>query len=261
MLEKAEAQLFRSLRMPNGTYKTTAWRRLEPLDNLTVSLVQASEPVQLLDVGASSAVTTAELVTLLRSRFERVTAVAADLFMHAEIVRVPFGGEVLLHRASRSAVEASWGPIKIVDDALTLARPLSILRKLFMKLITAAVGLARAVGIPLETRPLNLVSRKASDESIYFVECDIFQQRNDWSERFLIVRAANILNKGYFSDDLLKTGIAHLASYVAPGGLLVLARCIGEEIHATVFRKDGTRLLVEARLGDGSEVEEFAAAP
>jgi hypothetical protein len=94
---------------------------------------------------------------------------------------------------------------------------------------------------------------------IEFVEDDI-QQNEGPRGGFHVVRAANILNKGYFSDEALLGMIANLRARLQAGGLLAVCRTTNDGINlATVFRLVETgRLDIVARLGAGSEVESLA---
>ena len=97
-----------------------------------------------------------------------------------------------------------------------------------------------------------------SSRAILSTEASVFDPEPGWLGRFWLVRAANILNKEYFSADRLEAGVRNAMSYVCAGGYLLLNRTADP-----LPRNDGTllqRLPDETwvpikRFGNGSEVE------
>src|ERR1035438_4568778 len=57
-----EAQFFQRVLLPNGTFKTTASRRLDDLNDFLLPYLRqlADRPLRIMDVGASSGVSTVE---------------------------------------------------------------------------------------------------------------------------------------------------------------------------------------------------------
>jgi polysaccharide pyruvyl transferase WcaK-like protein len=76
-----------------------------------------------------------------------------------------------------------------------------------------------------------------------------------------VLRAANILNRGYFDERVLRAMLANLRERLRDGGLLVICRTSthGDVNNGTLFRLDPERRLCPlARLNAGSEIETLA---
>jgi hypothetical protein len=114
----------------------------------------------------------------------------------------------------------------------------------------------------MPTRRVDLVSpavRACSALSV--VHDNIFERRPELRARFHALRAANILNRGYFDDEQLRVGIRTLQERLRPGGLLILCRTYDDGTnHGSVLQLAGARWIVAARIGDGSEIEDLLAA-
>jgi hypothetical protein len=100
-------------------------------------------------------------------------------------------------------------------------------------------------------------SRALHNRNIRLVENDIFEPTPEFAGSFDFVRAANILNRGYFSPERLKAAIANIHFYCrGPGALFLVLRSSGSGHDGTLFEvgQDG-RFVVRSRFGEGSEVE------
>ena len=79
-----------------------------------------------------------------------------------------------------------------------------------------------------------------------------------------VCRAANVLNRAYFADDVIETMARNLLDRVAPGGLLAVCRTCDDGGHhvnrATLVRRVEGSLEIVARLNGGSEVEDLVLA-
>jgi chemotaxis methyl-accepting protein methylase len=94
---------------------------------------------------------------------------------------------------------------------------------------------------------------------IEVVEDDILVNRA-YRECFDVVRAANILNRGYFDEGTLIAMLLNLRNRLRKGGLLVVCRTNDRNVNngsILVLGEDG-RLGRLARLNEGSEVEDLA---
>jgi hypothetical protein len=103
-------------------------------------------------------------------------------------------------------------------------------------------------------------SRVRECPAIELVEDDIFVARPELRGRFHAVRAANILNEGYFDDAQLCAAVAALRERLRPGGLLVVCRTHEDgSNHGSFFRADREGWTVVERIGGGSEIERLIA--
>lgn len=258
----AETLFFRHLRMPNGTYKTTYPNRMPDVDAAVADAIAAAPPgpgmrVQVLDVGVSSGVTTIELADALAARELDVRVVAVDLFVSAFLHRVA-GVDLLC--------DAHGRVLQIASPLGVKGRPhdpdASFARALLQRLLD---GTEQMIGGPDGARrgtPIKLVSpRLVRRSGTAIVEHDLTTPRDEWVDQFDVVRAANVLNRDYFDDVTLRRMLAHLITYVRPGGLLVLCRTHDETRtnHASVLRRVNGTFDVVTRIGGGSEIESLAA--
>lgn len=253
-----ETRFFHSLRLPNGTYKTTYARRMGDVDAALCDLLPTDRTLRLLDVGVSSGVTTLELLQAMESRGLRREATAVDLSLNAFLVRrlglellvdprgrvlqiaTPFGAKGRPHDPASSPLRA------VLQGAIVAAE----------SLVGGAAGAARGEAVRLVT------PRLLRRDDVQLVEHDLQLREPRWVDRFDVVRAANIINRDYFAETVLRSMIAHLRDYLRVDGVLCLSATDDDtrENHATLFRKDAAGALVPLRrVGLGSEVETLAA--
>lgn len=258
-IEQRENQLFRVLRMPNGTHKLTSPGRLTELDKRLLSFLPQGEAVSLLDIAASSGVTTCDLVRTLSEGGLDVFSVATDLYLHASIETYPLGVQCLVHKQTQRILEASGLGLHITDDKPTWLRPLAWCRH---ELVTALSVLRRRVAKAnrmCKTRDDVLLAtfwaRQLVDE---FYEHDMFGWTPEWEQRFSVVRAANILNDVYFSPTQCRAALKNLVRYVRPDGFLVLARSIDVRLEFSILQRVNGQFRVIDRGGRPSEVESIA---
>jgi hypothetical protein len=98
-------------------------------------------------------------------------------------------------------------------------------------------------------------------ESLTILDDDLLFP-GSFADRFHAIRAANILNRSYFSDETLRTMVANVRTRLAPQGILAICRTHDDGVnHGTVFRLNEARELeVISRIGTGSEIEDLVTA-
>ena len=93
------------------------------------------------------------------------------------------------------------------------------------------------------------------------VEDDLFKPNPQFNDKFDVIRADNIVNRGYFAGSKLRTMLDNLKTYARkPGGLIFVNQTHNDGTsHATVFETavDGT-VPVPWGIGSGSEVKPLA---
>jgi len=234
------ARFFGRVRLSNGVFKTTQSHRLDDLNDGAGALLPRDRMLELMDVGVSSGTTTAQW--------------SAQLAVPHRIV----AGDVLL--------SAKWTHLRIANilhkDAIiytdVLGKPIDVcagrLRRSIAPLLLRVVR-------KLPARSILLIDpRVKASDTIEFVEDDIFTPRPEFSGRFDAVRAANILNRGYFSDDRIRVGIANLVDRLRPGGLLIVCRTLDDGTNNGGVYRVGSVAEEVARVGSGSEIHEFVVA-
>ena len=109
---------------------------------------------------------------------------------------------------------------------------------------------------------INLVTGRLRDnKDIELLDDDITEPTPPHLRgRFEVVRAANILNRGYFSTQQLREVVKNLRDrLVGPGAFLIIVRTEERGInHGSVLRLgDHGSFEVLARVGRGSEIEDI----
>lgn len=261
--QHVEDAFFSSIRNCNRTFKCTRRDRFADLDRHLIDVLRdrfQNGPSQVLDTGVSSGTTTLDLqAAFAKAGFcPRITG--TDLALHAKIV--PLGKRC-------SALVSDDGHLMQVDIGGIAVRPwprrLDVLSG--MRLVRPWVRrwaerrLQQTSAHIVAQRVLLVSPRLENHPSISIVEDNILVRRKAFEARFDVIRAANILNHGYFRPEELQRALSNLKSYLAgPGALLLVARTMRSgEHHGTLFELgDQRRLRVLHRYGNGSEVESIA---
>ena len=258
-----ESEFFADLKMRNGTFKLTRRSRFIEVDRAFASIIaeRAHELHSVLDVGASSGITTIDLAEFLRHKGVTATITATDLFVRAHLVDVGPGLRLL--------TDSDGWPLQY-DVAGVAVRPwmrrldyftLACVPRLVARMFAQRV--ARSMIGRGKSRVVELVSpRLARREDVELVEDDIMRRSPAFATRFDLVRAANVLNRSYFPPEDLERAIDNIASYLrGPGALFLVMRTNEARQNAgTLFELDqGRTFRVIARVGGGSEIEELIA--
>ena len=254
-----EDAFFHQLRLPNGTYKTTAHRRLSALDQWLVAQLRQRE-FQMLDVAVSSGVTTLDLLDACAAAGFHASVTACDLWVNARIRRILPGVELLL--------DSQGHVLQVSTPAGVKGRPHdpggSVARRALAGVFVALERFCRTEGhgSPSSDLPVRLVSRRLRDRAyVEVVEHDLFQRRPDWSAQFDLVRAANILNPDYFDDAQIAEVVRSLGTYLRIGGRLLVARTDERnETAASLFERTDFGFRLGGRYGQGSVVEAVVLA-
>lgn len=252
-----EGEFFSGLRSANKTYKITCRNRMSDLDTITIRRFQeiGSNAPKVLDIGVSSGVTTVELLDAMIAHGLRPQIVATDHTLNAKIISLAPGVRVFIDDYGNTLQYDFFGvPIRGWRRRLDDFTGISILLK-------AGEFLARR-----ETRflfkNLELISRRLRfDPNILeFVEDDLLKKNENFERKFGIIRAANILNKAYFSDHEIQKMIKNIMSYVSGVNALVIVNRTHENgaNNGTIFITESSgKLKIVERIGSGSEVEQL----
>lgn len=255
---KAEADFFARLKMRNGTFKMTRPSRFQDWEERLLPFLRARRGglEDVLDIGVSTGVTTVEFAEHLRRHGFDARFTATDLFIDAFLVRLGRHAQVLCDGDGWPLRYELFGlsmrPWTRRLDYLTMAfLPLAIARKRLQPRLAQAIRAGRA-------RRVQMTTRLPQARSIEFIQNDIMQRTPALEGRFELVRAANILNVGYFSADEIAQALGNIRSYLAGSGSLLLVTRTGEAKgnNGTLFELgDDDRFHILDRVGQGSEVE------
>jgi len=248
----AEFQLFTRMRLPSGVHKTTEARRLDDLNERALRVLPADRPLDLMDVAVSTAITTLEWSEQLAAAGIDHRLLAGDSHIDATWLSLPFSDLLLDGDCNQLLLAVVMG--RSVDALGSSWRS-----ALVIPVLKTAVRLSKAMRVPM--RHVELVSpRVRGYPAIDVVEDDIFMTRPELRGRFHVVRAANILNRGYFDDARLRAAVAGLRERLRPGGILIVCRTLEDgSNHGSFFKADGEGWTVVDRIGDGSQIERLIA--
>jgi hypothetical protein len=254
-----EAAFFSMLKMRNGTFKKTQPSRFSEIEAAfgPAFRERATRIRAALDVGVSSGLTTIEFADFLSAIGAHATVTGTDLFMKAHLVE--------LGRHIRVLADAEGWPLQY-DLGGVVFRPwtrrLDYVTQWWLPLRLAHSLSQRRVRNALsrgEGRAVSLVSpRLAGRDDVALLEDDVLRRSPALVGKFDVVRAANILNRNYFSSDRLRRAVSNLTSYMrGPGALLLVTRTDGARNNAgTLFElgQNGSFKPI-GRIGGGSEIE------
>jgi hypothetical protein len=251
--EDAERRFFTRVRLPSGVYKTTEPHRLDDVNRVATRLLPQDRPLELMDVATSSGITTLEWSEHLTAAGMAHRLVAGD--SHIEGVRLSFGrSDVLLDRGRKHVLFADvFGHSVDVGGG-------SMRSTLVVGALRLLVRAAPVLRLPV--RRVELVSPRVRDcATVTVVEDDVFTWNAELTGRFDALRAANILNRQYFDDEHLRAAVANLRDRLRLEGLLIVCRTHADGTnHCTFFRLAQSELVVAARIGEGSEIEDLVVS-
>jgi hypothetical protein len=272
--EFLEREFLERVVLPNGTFKTTTANRLDDLNLAVLPWVAriSDRPIQIMDVGVSSGVSTLEWHNFLGENGIPLDMVGTDLTIYTSLVNLTSRLAVLVDRDrnilhvdvfGHGAPARADGLLGIVTGMIRLLfrAAMSVDRRL-----PPLQGRVRetAQGRLLHCEPVTLLTRRLLQRaSLRIFEEDLLApERPEFKQAFHVVRAGNILNRAYFSDQVLVQIIAKLKERLRPNGLLIVCRTTRDGVnHATLFECGAkSRLRVLLRLGSGSEIEELLTA-
>lgn len=272
-----ENAFFRSLRLRNGTFKTTYPHRLDSVNEIVNTLLPAERPLEMMDAAASSGVATLEWIDSLRRAGIAFRMTAGDLCVRAFLLSLGPFLNVLVDKTGyplqfdilgtafpyppRRRLAVLFPPLFVAVHMLRWVLP-ALFTIAFKRLPRDAEGtFIRRVGI--DNRPTFLISpRLAQGESLTIVEDDLLAT-GPFDRQFHVIRAANVLNNSYFSEERLRIMIANLRARLKTGGMLIVCRTHDDGVnHGTLFLLNTAgEFEVARRIGDGSEIESLVLRP
>jgi len=257
-----ERDFFQSIRLPNGVFKTTTDRRMDDLNALVVDCLKkaGAAPREILDVAASSGISSVELVETLASGGFDAQLTATDLSLSATLVALSRNHYVLVDRSGEILQHTIFGV-----SLRPWPRRMDVLTGYWLvRRIANAVARASLAGRSSGETVMLVSGRAKVHPRISFVEDDVLADAPDGlARRFDVVRAANVLNRSYFSAADLARAVDGLVTRMrGPGSFLVVARTLEDGTNnGTVFQlNDNDGFDVVSRLGEGSEIEDIVLA-
>jgi hypothetical protein len=268
-----ERAFFHAIRLKNGTYKTTYSHRLDTVNEIVNRLLASRRPVEIMDVAVSSGVGTLEWMESLDRAGIQYRMTAGDLCVKAFLLSFGQFLNVLVDKSGYPLQFDILGraiPYPIGRRRTALLPPLFILVETFRwmsPILLAALFKPGGIAAEAESvrrfgvscRRILLTSPRLRERTSLNVLEDDLLAPGLFADRFHVLRAANVLNKHYFSDATLTTMVANMHGRLKQDGILVVCRTADDNVnHGTVFRlNEAGRFEVVCRIGDGSEIEDL----
>lgn len=264
---EAEEEFFTSLRLRNGTYKTTFQRRFSEINHALRKFLQSGDIAvgNVLDVGISSGSNTVELYQELDSAGYKSKIVGTDLMPDAWLVHVFPGCFALVDDTAYplryDIFNRSMKPWVTSKDYRS---GFFILRKCINLVLGLRAKQMMRSPNSRTVRKVELVTPRLAECVNIIVQKDNITKYNQaFEDEFTFIRVANVLNKSYFSDEELTSILDNIRRYTTkPRGALLVVRTHADGTnHGTLFDIDETTgCKILQRFGQGSEVEDIVLA-
>lgn len=244
--DSGEDTFYTNIRLPNGTFKTTAHGRLADVDAWLCQCLGPTRALRVMDVGISSAVTTLELSHALSARGFVPTVTGIDLYPTVDYLAL---GPIRVLTEGDHVYQVEIGPLHIPNT-------LSLGSKLIQAVYAMARGLTRlAAG---KVRRVPFVTPEARHGGIEVTKADIIDgPLNHLGGGFDLVRAMNVLNPGYFPESSLAKAVSNIHRQMADGGFFLIGRTVGDTTSATLYRATPDGFFRAGHFGVGSEIDDL----
>lgn len=258
----AEEEFFTSLKLRNGTYKTTFQRRFTDIDHALLKFIESGDVAvdNVMDVGISSGSSTLELYQELHAAGYKSRITGTDMTPDAYFISVFPGCFALVddtgYPLRYDILNRTMKPWVVSEDYRS---GFFVIRKCInICLGRRAKRLMRQTD-SMNVRKVKLITPRLRDcADITVQKDDITQYNGAFEDRFSFIRVANVLNKGYFTNEELASIIGNIRQYLARprGALLVVRTHENGTNHGSLFviYKDGECKVLQ-RFGQGSEIE------
>jgi len=233
------------------TWKFTRKGRQPLTDQLIIELTLKVPNMSILEVGASSGSTSLELLNHLAGSYKQY-------FITDRFFTIPFqvdnGATYFYHPLKKHCIMRVSDRWLIYEDVQNALVPLGAIAR---RLLAIAPQYNAADCHHASMLHPHLKRRIESDSKIIVMEYDILRA---WpNEPVDIIKAANVLNKCYFSDSEIKMAITNLRNALKIGGkLLITDNRSVEKVSMLYKSKDGS-LVLEKQLNGGTEIENLVS--
>jgi SAM-dependent methyltransferase len=167
----------------------------------------------ILDIGASSGSTSLDLLELLGDRIGKCWI--TDLFFHLYVMRKG-GATYFFHPLTLHCIMRVTDRLLVYEDTTNAVPPFGWLARILISQAPVFdLEVARRVSM---IHPL--LRKRVEEEGVVICEHDVF---DDWmDEKMDVVKVANVLNRQYFNDSMIKIALEKLKHVLKPGGHLII---------------------------------------
>jgi len=231
-----------------STWKSTCSGRQPLTDQMILECAAEFEVPSILEVGASSGLTSLELQDLLGGHFGRFYVTDLHFSIHCHVSGTT---AYFYHPKTGACILRASDMLLIYEDGESAFFPLNVIAKI---VLSRAPRLSPRSAISVDILHPRLKNRMLSDGRIILQEYDVF---NPWPGAPVeIIKAANIFNRTYFSDEAILHGVRNLKNALKPKGKLVITD--NREVErATLFsKKPHGSLCIDKEINGGTMIAE-----
>jgi hypothetical protein len=247
----ADTIFFHKLRMANGVFRTTEAKRLDDVNALALPYIKKFSKPNILDIGASSGLTSLEWIKCLDAANVECTLCVTDLTIWALVVK--FFGVTLLYQPVEPPhlLQVDFGTLACPNASGSRLR--NQIYRLVRKTFPHSSLLNRAKRLMLIGPSIRRYAEKRNRLS--FQDLDIMAPTVGNAKSFQVIRAANILNSAYFSHASLALALRNLFLMLDDDGVLVLTRTVDGVNNGAIYVRDGSAMKRVTQFGSGYEAE------
>ncbi|MBL0941275.1 MAG: hypothetical protein IBJ00_00870 [Alphaproteobacteria bacterium] len=246
-----------------GAYKRTYAKRFEAFDieilKLLSQQLKSQESLVIQDVAVSDGRTACDFFEKLTEYFSNVSYFASDYNPKVYVIEKESTRITLSHTGK--ILEIVWPPFVFnsIKEENCIYYPVNYLvRRFVLYFVVPPLMKAYHAG-ELKVRELSLFAHKAlilaqNDKRFHLLQHDLL---NAFTNQSHLIRAMNVLNPSYFSQDQFEKVLSHIYTGLCKDGLLITGsnQEAGSIVHGGVYQKmpSGFRKIWQS--GAGSPIE------
>lgn len=241
----------------DGVWKTTSNARLENTDKLIIELMKknnAGTLCRFMDLGASSGITTIESAEKI-SKATRTPIKYYLLDRYFYLLRYKRNGFYEYRTSNEKPVFLKYAffGIRLPVSEHKHAYLSNIIASLYLSFSKFRKKMILDSKLPLFTSDL------LSNDIFEVIEQDCLNMNLPANTMFEYIRASNILNKAYFSDEQIKKIINNLKQYLEDKGYLIISRNLTDKDESSeiisIWQNNNNKLELVSSFNGGSEID------
>jgi hypothetical protein len=259
-----------TLQTSNGTYRTTFRNRLQGVDDVSTDILRRiygpGTRLVVQDRAVSHGLTSLEWAQQLLRVFPNLEFEASDRLTYLIQLELPSGEKYILEPGGQALQYINPPFVVGLLHKESPFYPVNRLVAAFAKRRLRHFGRPESIdfegGNGFLATKIQCVHPEAvafqSNDSRFELCCrSVFDTTPDAAH---VLRTMNILNKDYFSDAQLEQSVVAIFESVKLGGVWIVGRTLESDFshHVSILQKQAAGWKVLERLGNGSEMEEFA---
>jgi SAM-dependent methyltransferase len=257
----------------NGTFRYTHAQRFQHFDTVTLASIRSAFPperqIRVHDVGASDGRTSCDFYDALAGIYgQRLSFLGSDYAPFLFSLRKKNSARRVIVDARDNVLQLITPPFvfNVVHPENKLLYPLNHFIRYFVTrwYVRPLLRAYKAGDANIEHSQIDLLSYEcrancASKSNFRFISYDIF---SPLPERFDVIRAMNVLNLIYFSQQDLKKAITNIMTSLEEGGLFITGSNLepGTTVNGGIYKKSGGRFEKLQVSGSGSQVDDLILA-